>query len=70
MSWLEHRVSSAEGLTVRQREVFSFVIAYEHVTRELPTLGLIARRFQISRQRAHVYLRTLREKHEQPWIAG
>ena len=44
------------GLTLRQREVLTFVQDYVVFARQMPTLGVIARRFHISRQRASVYL--------------
>jgi DNA-binding CsgD family transcriptional regulator len=50
------------ALTPRQKEVARLVTDYYSVAGELPSAGWLARRLDISRQRALVHVETLRRK--------
>ncbi len=50
------------SLTTRQQDAAELVSSYMSVAREMPSSGWLARRMNISRQRAHRYLEVVRAK--------
>ena len=54
--------SDPRVLTDREREVMTIIEQYRSVAHEPPSAGWISRRLQISRQRAHELMQSVRTK--------
>jgi DNA-binding CsgD family transcriptional regulator len=52
----------AEALTARQRQVYELVSDYYRVAHEMPSMGWVSRRLQISRERARQHVEQLRNR--------
>lgn len=59
-SELNNRAVQSDPMTERQREAFALLRQYYALSNELPSTGWLSRRLNISRQRAHAIMESLR----------